>query len=151
MPGTAWARRLWVLVQANTWRTLAGAPAEWASFHSLTRRAVRPASRRRQSTETYGAWAGYRWLAGARSGLRYNERVDLQRQANDLIRAVFTETSSFLEARNIDATDLREDEKQALQTVTNNVTSVIGAVFQGDVAAGGDVNASTLSLVASDR
>jgi hypothetical protein len=159
IPATPWGRRWRVGTQGQTWARLAEAPYEWLRLHRLLRRArrvpwvdagyaPRPARRRRTAAGPYGARGGLRWTQSHLSGLRFNEVIDLKRQANDLMRALFSETKAFLEARNISAQDLREDERQALQAVSNNITNVIGAVIS-DVTVGGDLHASVTGVVGS--
>lgn len=152
VPAGAWSRRWRLAGQSATWRQLVRAPDEWWLLRRLQRRARRPARtsvRRRVTRRTrppgadaYAAGIGLRWLACFNSGLRFNEDVDLQRQANDLMRAVFTETKAFLEARNIDTAGLREDEREVMQAVTTNVTNVIGAIFEGEQRIEGNLDAS---------
>lgn len=152
VPEEAWRRRLYVARTQKLWRLVWQSPHEMRRLRRLRKQAHRPAElprrsriARRQRTPThdpYGARGGIRQAASASFRLRYTERVDLQRQANDLMRATFRETAAYLEGRNIDATAFREDADEAIQTVTNNITTVIGAVIQ-DATVHGPIDAGT--------
>lgn len=138
VPPTVWRRRWWIATRGRPWNLIVTAPRDWHRFRGLERQAKRPVGARRGS---FGARGGLRWIASYNSGLAFNERVDLQRQVNDLMRALFSETRVFLEAHNIDSKDLREDEAAVLQVVSTSVTTVIGAVFT-DTNVEGNVDAS---------
>jgi hypothetical protein len=157
VPEEAWRRRLYVVRTQKLWRLIWQSPYEWRRLHRLRKQAHPPeepprrsrlALRRRTPTheDPYGARGGIRRAASASFRLRYTERVDLQRQANDLMRATFRETAAYLEGRNIDAKAFREDADQAIQTVTTNITTVIGAVIQGSTFHG-ELDASTHAVV----
>jgi hypothetical protein len=157
VPDEAWRRRLYVVRRQKLRRLVWQSPHEWRRLRRLRKRAhpseelprrSRLALRPRTPTheDPYGARGGIRRKASASFRLRYTERVDLQRQANDLMRATFRETAAYLEGRNIDAKAFREDADEAIQTVTNNITTVIGAVIR-DSTVHGSVEADTYAVV----
>ena len=147
VPGDVWLRRLYVARTHKAVNLVRRSPGEWRRLRRLRREAQRSERlpgrarlpiRRRRPTEAdpYGAHRSVRDRPHQNFALRYTERVDLQRQVNDLMRAIFRETEAYLEAHNIDGSAFRDDAHEAMQTVTNNITTVIGALVQGSTVAG---------------
>lgn len=154
VPRTAWGQWWYYGTRPAVWASVVRAPYDAVRLHLQVRRGGRgpdtgrPRPRPRQRTRpSYAAQTPVRERASSSSGLRFNEGVDLQRQANDLMRAVFAETGRFLEERNIDPAPFLADEQAAAQQVTTNIsTMVIGAVFRGHTNVGGDLYANTTAV-----
>jgi hypothetical protein len=130
IPAGGWGRRWRVLRAGWFWQLLVSAPDEWWRLRRMiaaSRREARSPKPRRfgrgRGGSGYGSTFGLRHLASRGTTLSFNERVDLQRQANDLMQAAFTETRAFLSDRNVDPAALGAQSGDAIKAVTANVTS----------------------------
>lgn len=100
----------------------------------------------------YGTFAGLRDVVSVGADLGYHERVDAERQCNEMVTATVRELISFLEARNIDTADLRKQKPNIEQHFNTKVGQIVNGVYHagikadGNISVGGDVQANASNL-----
>lgn len=94
----------------------------------------------------YGTYFGLREATSFRTEVSRNRQVDIDRQFNDLLAAIFRELDVYLGSLNIDASEWREKRSVIVQNIVNAYHQMINGPYHEGIRAnninvGGNLNA----------
>lgn len=81
----------------------------------------------------YGTFAGLRAAASLGADLDYNLRIDVDHQVENLVTTAFREIGTFLEALNIDASELRQKRSDIVQDLVGACRRTISSTYDEGV------------------